>query len=129
MPIAQAVAAAPRRIAATTGIAQDNIIFAGIMFAFVVWITTKGELPTYLKFFTPGANPGPPVAKVSATSSSGGGGGGVAPAATTANPNPGLLGSSNPVGGFTFNPTTLFGALPTLQAIPGNLLKNFGLGG
>lgn len=37
-------------------IAQDDIIFAMVLFAFIIWITTKGELQTYLGFFKPGTN-------------------------------------------------------------------------
>ena len=41
--------------ATDVGIAQDNIIFAMLLFGFVVWITTKGELATYLALFKPGS--------------------------------------------------------------------------
>ncbi len=62
---------APGKIASGTGIAQDNIIFAMVLFAFVVWITTKGELPVYLSFFKPGASQGPPTNPVTASSTTG----------------------------------------------------------
>jgi hypothetical protein len=51
-----ALRGAARGVSQATGIAQDNIIFAMVLFAFVVWVTTKGELSTYLGFFKPGAN-------------------------------------------------------------------------
>jgi hypothetical protein len=44
-----AILSVHKQISAATGIAQDNVIFAMILFAFVVWITTKGELGTYLR--------------------------------------------------------------------------------
>jgi hypothetical protein len=53
------------------GIGQDDIIFAMVLFAFVVWITTKGELPKYLSFFIPGATQGPPTSPVTATPATG----------------------------------------------------------
>jgi hypothetical protein len=53
--------AAPSRVAASTGLSQDNIIFAMVLFSFVVWITTKGELGKYLSFFTPVAGKQGPV--------------------------------------------------------------------
>lgn len=42
------------------GIPQDNIIFAFIFLAFVIFITVKGELRTYMGFFVPGNATGPP---------------------------------------------------------------------
>lgn len=128
MSILRHAIAAPSRIAASTGIAQDNIIFALVLFAFVVWITTKGELGKYLSFFTPVAGKQGPVSPdVTASSTTG-----TTPAVAAANatfgnpnvPNPGLLGGANPVGALTANPSTLFGALPTLQAIPGAIQNN-----
>jgi hypothetical protein len=56
--------------ATDVGIAQDNIIFAMLLFGFVVWITTKGELATYLAFFKPGSA-GIPTNPVTASSTSG----------------------------------------------------------
>jgi len=53
------------------GISQDNIIFAALLFAFIVWITSKGELPTYIAFFKPGASQGPTPVPVTATPSTG----------------------------------------------------------
>lgn len=70
--IASAALAAPQRIAASTGVAQDNIIFAVVLFAFVIWITSKGELPTYIAFFKPGATQGPVTSPITATPSGGG---------------------------------------------------------
>lgn len=66
------IAAAPSRVAAATGIAQDNIIFAMVLFAFIVWITTKGELGKYLSFFTPvSGKQGPVGDPVTASSTTG----------------------------------------------------------
>jgi hypothetical protein len=82
------------------GIAQDNIIFAMLLFAFVVWITTKGELKTYLAFFAPGTGAGPPVQAATASSTTSAN---VVP--STTNPvtgsqiQPGV--SSNPFAGLT----------------------------
>lgn len=100
MAVRQFVGAA-RQASAVTGIAQDNIIFAMLLFAFVVWITTKGELSTYAAFFKPASGalgPTPiPVSASSTTSST------VVPATT--NPitgtqiQPGL--TSNPLSGLT----------------------------
>lgn len=73
MSILRAAIGAPSKVANATGIAQDNIIFAMVLFAFVVWITTKGELPTYLGFFTPiSGKQGPAVDTVTASSTTGG---------------------------------------------------------
>lgn len=51
-----ALRGAAKSVSQATGIAQDNVIFAMLLFAFVVWITTKGELGKYLAFFKPGTN-------------------------------------------------------------------------
>lgn len=54
------------------GISQDNVIFAAILFSFIVWITSKGELPRYISFFNPqGTKQGPPVASFTASPSTG----------------------------------------------------------
>ena len=111
MPIAQAALAAPRRIAGVTGIAQDNIIFAAVLFAFVVWITSKGELPTYIAFFKPGASQGPTPVTVVASSTTGGSGGGVQ--------SPGFGGTLTPSGipgvpGLSQNP---FAGIPGIGGI------------
>lgn len=54
------------------GISQDNIIFAAVLFSFVVWITSKGELPRYISFFNPrGTKQGPPVSQFTASPSTG----------------------------------------------------------
>lgn len=71
MSVLRHIAAAPSKVAAATGIAQDNVIFAMVLFAFVVWVTTKGELGLYLSFFTPGSGAGPPVDTVTASSTTG----------------------------------------------------------
>jgi hypothetical protein len=68
--IARGVIRAPSAISGATGISQDNIIFAMVLFAFVVYITTKNELPTYLAFFKPGATQGPLTAADNVTASS-----------------------------------------------------------
>jgi hypothetical protein len=66
-----AVSRAPVAAGGAIGIGQDDIIFAMVAFAFVVWITTKGELPTYLAFFKPGATEGPTPVPVAASSTTG----------------------------------------------------------
>jgi hypothetical protein len=54
------------------GISQDNIIFAAVLFSFLVWITSKGELPRYISFFNPSkTTQGPPVSSFSATPTTG----------------------------------------------------------
>ena len=50
---------------------QSTLIFAGVFFAFFVFITAKGELPLYLSFFGVGGVKG---AKPSSSSSGSGGG-------------------------------------------------------
>jgi hypothetical protein len=125
------VLSVPKRALQSTGISQDNIIFGMVLLAFVIFITIKGELRTYMAFFTPGANQGPSAVPVSTTAQTST----TTPAVAAANsifgspniPNPGLFGSANPVGALTGNPSTLFGALPTLQAIPGALMNNLGI--
>ena len=37
---------------------QSNLIFAAIFIAFIVYITVRGELPTYWGFFVPNPNAG-----------------------------------------------------------------------
>lgn len=59
---------AVKSIATSTDVSQDNIIFGLILLAFVIYITVKGELPTYLGFFTPQAGLGPKPQTVTATS-------------------------------------------------------------
>lgn len=51
-----------------------------LLFAFIVWVTTKGELPTYLAFFKPGAAAGPPTDPIKASPTTGA----ASPAATVA---------------------------------------------
>lgn len=54
------------------GISQDNIIFAAILISFLIWITSNGELPTYIAFFNPkGTKQGPPVSSFTASSTTG----------------------------------------------------------
>jgi hypothetical protein len=65
------IVSATKQISSATGIAQDNVIFAMRLFAFIVWITTKGELGTYLAFFKPGAATGAPTDPITATSTTG----------------------------------------------------------
>ena len=48
---------------------QSSLIFGGTLFAFLVYITIKGELPTYIDFFTK-----PHVAQKKGSISGGGGG-------------------------------------------------------
>jgi hypothetical protein len=121
-----ALRGAARGVSQATGIAQDNIIFAMVLFAFVVWVTSKGELSIYLGFFKPGANPtSNPLGidtTVAPTSSGGGaipgatqspGGGGTivpsgipgVPGLNTANPLAGIPGIGGLVGSFTGNAT------------------------
>lgn len=112
-----------RGASAVTGIAQDNIIFAMILFAFVVWITTKGELPTYAAFFKPGSGVlGPTPVPVSASSTTGATpNAGVFPAATLPAPTTAI--------GKIFDPTSdpiagpISKAIQSFPSIPG-----FGLG-
>ena len=55
-----------------SGISQDNIIFAAVLFSFIIWITSKGELPRYISFFNPsGTKQGPPVSSFTASSTTG----------------------------------------------------------
>jgi hypothetical protein len=49
----------------STGISQDNIIFGMVLLAFVIFITLKGELRTYMGFFTPSGSLGPAAVPVS----------------------------------------------------------------
>jgi hypothetical protein len=117
--LGQRIVAAPRQLSTATGISQDNIIFAMVLLSFFIWITSKGELPTYLAFFKPG-NVGPPTDPITATPSTGA----AATNAATGTPNvsnPGTSGAQNPVGALTNNPATLFGLLPTIRAIPGKI--------
>ena len=66
------VRGAVSRVPAVAGIGQDDVIFAMIAFAFVVWITTKGELPIYSHSSSRGAGtPGPTPVTVAASSTSG----------------------------------------------------------
>jgi hypothetical protein len=135
MSIGDTVRSAASRTArgsiSAVGIGQDDIIFAMVLFAFVVWITTRGELQKYLSFFTPGATQGPTTNPITATPASGSSTA-TSPATSAANavfgnpniPNPGLFGGSNPVGALTANPSTAFGIIPQLQAIPGALNNN-----
>jgi hypothetical protein len=53
-----------RAAVTTTGISQDNIIFGMLLLAFVIFITIKGELPTYMGFFTPSKSQGPAAVPV-----------------------------------------------------------------
>ncbi len=94
--------AATRAIASTTGVSQDNIIFGLVLLAFVVYITVKGELPTYLGFFTPQHNLGPPTDNVAGATGSGSGSTVVPPTTnpiTGAQIQPGL--TNNPTQGLT----------------------------
>jgi len=36
---------------------QSNVIFASLLIAFIIFITVKGELPTYLGFLLGGSTP------------------------------------------------------------------------
>lgn len=121
-----ALKGASRGVSQVTGIAQDNIIFAMLLFAFVVWITTKGELTLYLSFFKPGAAAGPATDPVTASS-------------TTGATNPaGAFGGATTAGGATgiigqiLNPSTDPVAGPiskVIQDLPkGFSLPGFGLG-
>jgi hypothetical protein len=123
MPVRQFMGAA-RGASAVTGIAQDNIIFAMILFAFVVWITTKGELATYAAFFKPGAGalgPTPDTVTASSTSGTSTPVQGACPGTTNA-PGSGIIGqilnpSTDPVAG------PISTVIKTLPTIPG-----FGVG-
>lgn len=97
------------------GIAQDNVIFAVLLFGFVVWITTKGELPTYLAFFKPG-NAGIPAVTVNPSSTTAASGS--APAVVNSGI-PGVPGiSSNPLQGLPI-PTWLGGSgTDTIGGLP-----------
>lgn len=101
MSLLRHVAAAPSRVASATGLSQDNIIFAMVLFAFVVWIVSKGELPLYLSYFKPvTGKQGPAATNVQASSTS---------APPTA--------SSVPSGGDGANPVT--GVLPGIAGFAG----------
>jgi len=63
-------------------VSQSNLIVGAIFFAFIVYITMKGELPTYMGFFVPNPN----AADVASTTG---------PRSTSANP--GLLGQTKPL--------------------------------
>lgn len=107
---------APARIAAGTGIAQDNIIFAMLLFAFVVWITTKKELPIYLSFFKSGKTQGLPADHITASPTTGG----------ASSPLPaGIVPSTSP-NATPHDPTQ--GSIPSWVpgASAGNWLTNFG---
>lgn len=98
---AKGALSASRRVINNPGIAQDNVIFAMLLFAFVVWITTKGELGTYLAFFKPGTGTGPITDPIVASSTTGatqapGGGGTVVPSGIPGVPG---LNLSNPLAG------------------------------
>lgn len=81
--------------AASSGTA--NFAFGAIMLAFLIYITAKGELGTYLKLFFYAA-PAVPTASGSAAPPATGGVAGAVNSALTAIPgNPGL--SSNPLAG------------------------------
>lgn len=111
---------AARGASAVTGIAQDNIIFAMVLFAFVVWITTKGELPTYAAFFKPGSGAlGPTPVTVAASSTTG-------QTSTPANPNVGTTVGAGIIPGFPgVNLNNPFAGLPLIGGgfqtiLPGN---------
>lgn len=112
------VRGAVSRVPAVAGIGQDDVIFAMIAFAFVVWITTKGELPIYLAFFKPGTGtPGPTPVTVAASSTSG-------QFSTAANPVVGtVIGAGNGQPGLNIN--NPFAGIPGLgqtfqSLLPGN---------
>lgn len=127
MSLLRHVAAAPSRVANATGLSQDNIIFAMVLFAFVVWITTKGELPTYLSYFKPVAGTqGPAATHVQASSTTG----------ASATPNAGVFPSAALPA-----PTTILGKIldpstdpvvgpvsKALQGFPGMVGSFLGLG-
>lgn len=114
-----ALKGAARGVSQATGIAQDNIIFAMLLFAFVVWVTTKGELATYLAFFKPGAGTGPKADLVTATPSDG-------TKATAANPNIGTVVGAGVIPGVPgVNLNNPFAGIPGLGGgfqtlLPGN---------
>jgi hypothetical protein len=118
------IVSATNQIAASTGIAQDNVIFAMIAFAFIVWITSKGELPTYLAFFKPGSNGvGNPLGiDTTVTPSSTTGGGATGAAVPSAIPGVPAL-TSNPLQGLPYVPTWLGG---TGQGITSGLPDHIG---
>jgi hypothetical protein len=87
----------------STGISQDNIIFGMVLLAFVIFITLKGELSTYMGFFARGASQGPSAVPVSTSPQSvvpsiGSGTPGV-----SANPLAGLPGIPSFLGGVPFS--------------------------
>ena len=104
---------ASRSVASTTGISQDNIIFAMLILAFVIYITVKDELPTYLAFFKPtdhlrpavdtvsvGSDSNPVSSAASGTLASGvGQAGSIISGATTG----GITGAAKAVGGAIYN--------------------------
>jgi hypothetical protein len=138
------IVSVPKQIAAATGIAQDNVIFAMILFAFIVWITTKGELQTYIAFFKPGAATGPATDPVTASSTTGGATGSTSTAPFT--PAPAAGGTTKTVIGSpasalptwlqpyvpswlnTPGLTVTTGAQPSVQLGPTNYAPSFGSG-
>jgi hypothetical protein len=84
---AQSVTKTATTAGTSVGISQDNIIFGMVLLAFVIFITIKGELSTYMSFFTPGANLGPAAVPVSTS----------ATASTTTPVATGLTGAINKV--------------------------------
>jgi hypothetical protein len=59
---------------------QSTVIFGTLLFAFIVYITLRGQLPAYLDLFKPGANTSSPIASsgvATSSASSGSGGGGI----------------------------------------------------
>lgn len=125
--VAKAALNAPSKLAAASGISQDNIIFALVAFAFVVWITTKGELPTYLGFFKPSGSLGPVSTAISASSTTG---------AASPSGIPGVPGiAGNPLSGLPSEIVGPLGGGGSITAVPqmgggllGPIFKMFGAG-
>lgn len=117
MSLLRHVAAAPSRVANATGLSQDNIIFAMVFFAFIVWITSKGELPTYLSYFKPVAGKqGPAATNVQASSTTG-----ASTPSAAVNSAVGAINNaitSNPVGGAI---SAALGKPLTLSTTPGGI--------
>jgi hypothetical protein len=121
LDVAKGAFKASRQVINNPGIAQDNVIFAMILFAFIVWITTKGELPKYISFFKPGAATGPATDPVTASSTTGA----TTPSSVVNNT---VTGINNAVNGTAIGSaiTALTGTAPlTLSATPGGIFQRF----
>jgi hypothetical protein len=105
-------------ISTSTGISQDNIIFGMLLLLFIVFITLKGELRTYMGFFTPSGALGPAAVPVTtgATAS--------IPGATQAPLAGGTIVPSGVPGVPGLNTSNPFAGIPILGSIAGAFTGN-----